>query len=254
LPACRRAGWGATLLVLVLKVTPAEAAYLSVWIALIGIPGRALGAWLSDASLQMAGEVLVYLEHGHLVLVEYVVPVRAGPNVEIRIRAGDVHKAMQLSGRMPAVCGALDSMIFRREFGLELVGRTGPHQGANVEFRFRIAKARSDSVHQIPMDPSAQTSVSVENDEGASLLRTTTGKQRFTLRGETFEKERHDFVAAMMNRDPGRIQKYSTVINGERYPIRQVVSSATGLPPIAITSQEAYRILEKFGFIVEMHE
>ena len=41
--------WGATLLVLVLKVTPAEAAYLSVWIALIGIPGRALGAWLSDA-------------------------------------------------------------------------------------------------------------------------------------------------------------------------------------------------------------
>jgi MFS transporter, putative metabolite:H+ symporter len=30
-------------------VTPAEAAYLSVWIALIGIPGRALGAWLSDA-------------------------------------------------------------------------------------------------------------------------------------------------------------------------------------------------------------
>ncbi len=41
--------WGATLLVLVLKVTPAQAAYLSVWIALIGIPGRALGAWLSDS-------------------------------------------------------------------------------------------------------------------------------------------------------------------------------------------------------------
>jgi putative MFS transporter len=41
--------WGATLMVLVLKVTPAHAAYLSVWIALIGIPGRALGAWLSDA-------------------------------------------------------------------------------------------------------------------------------------------------------------------------------------------------------------
>jgi len=41
--------WGATLLVLVLKVTPAHAAYLSVWIALVGIPGRAVGAWLSDA-------------------------------------------------------------------------------------------------------------------------------------------------------------------------------------------------------------
>ena len=34
--------WVATLLVLVLKVTPVEAAYLSVWIAVIGIPGRAL--------------------------------------------------------------------------------------------------------------------------------------------------------------------------------------------------------------------
>src|SRR5579862_9413368 len=41
--------WSATLLVLVLKVTPAHAAYLSIWIALAGIPGRALGSWLSDA-------------------------------------------------------------------------------------------------------------------------------------------------------------------------------------------------------------
>ena len=41
--------WGPTLLVLVLKVTPAQAAYLSVWIALVGIPGRAFGAWISDA-------------------------------------------------------------------------------------------------------------------------------------------------------------------------------------------------------------
>jgi putative MFS transporter len=51
--------WGATLLVLVLKVRPAEAAYLSVWIALVGIPGRALGAWLSDAlGRRMAGVLL----------------------------------------------------------------------------------------------------------------------------------------------------------------------------------------------------
>jgi MFS transporter, putative metabolite:H+ symporter len=41
--------WGATLLVLVLKVEPAEAAFLSVWTSLVGIPGRALGAWMSDA-------------------------------------------------------------------------------------------------------------------------------------------------------------------------------------------------------------
>jgi MFS transporter, putative metabolite:H+ symporter len=41
--------WGVTLLVLVLKVTPAEASYLSIWIAVVGIPGRVFGSWLSDA-------------------------------------------------------------------------------------------------------------------------------------------------------------------------------------------------------------
>jgi MFS transporter, putative metabolite:H+ symporter len=41
--------WGVTLLVLVLKVTPAEASYLSIWIAAVGIPGRVFGSWLSDA-------------------------------------------------------------------------------------------------------------------------------------------------------------------------------------------------------------
>jgi MFS transporter, putative metabolite:H+ symporter len=41
--------WQVTLLVLILKVPPAQAAFLSIWIALVGIPGRAFGAWLSDA-------------------------------------------------------------------------------------------------------------------------------------------------------------------------------------------------------------
>src|SRR5262249_24635646 len=41
--------WSATLLVLVLKITPPHAAYLLTWVALVGIPGRALGSWMSDA-------------------------------------------------------------------------------------------------------------------------------------------------------------------------------------------------------------
>ncbi len=40
--------WQVTLLVLLLNVPPAQAAFLSIWIALIGIAGRAFGAWLSD--------------------------------------------------------------------------------------------------------------------------------------------------------------------------------------------------------------
>ncbi|MBV8091393.1 MAG: hypothetical protein JO139_17825 [Alphaproteobacteria bacterium] len=142
-----------------------------------------------------------------------------------------MHKRMGLSGRMPAVCGALDSMIFQREYGLELVRRTGPPQGANVEFVFRMTGPKTGRVN-----------------EGIS---TPQVKLRFTLRGKTFEKEKQDFIDAMVGKAPSRVQRYSTIINQERYPIRQVVACATGLPSIAITSQDAFRILEKFGFAIE---
>ncbi len=79
-------------------------------------------------------------------------------------------------------------------------------------------------------------------------------KIRFTLRGRAFEKEQDDFLKAAKTMKPGRIQKYSTVINGKRYPIRQLVAAVTGLHAIAITSQDAYRILEKFGLTVDAEE
>jgi hypothetical protein len=168
----------------------------------------------------------------------YVAPMRDRPNVEVRIRAGDVHKGMGLGGRMPAVCGALDATIFRREYGLELARRTGPAQGANVEYIFRIKGTKPTSLQ-----------LSTENDTAPQQPRI-----RFTLRGKVFEKAMNDFVEAVVEKAPSRIQRYSTLINGVRYPIRQVVACATGLPSIAITSQDAFRILEKFGFAIESHE
>jgi hypothetical protein len=76
----------------------------------------------------------------------------------------------------------------------------------------------------------------------------------FTLRGKTFQKRRDDFVRATKGLEPGRIKKYSTVVSGKRYPIRQVLAAVTKLPAIAITSQDAYRVLEKFGFGVDAEE
>ena len=76
----------------------------------------------------------------------------------------------------------------------------------------------------------------------------------FTLRGKTFAKRKEDFVNAMKRIEPGRVQKYSTLVSGKRYPIRQVLAAVTKLPTIAITSQDAYRVLEKFGFAVEAAE
>jgi len=77
---------------------------------------------------------------------------------------------------------------------------------------------------------------------------------KFTLRGRSFEKEKVDVGKAAKGLTPGRIQKYSIVVNGTRFPIRQIVSVLTGVPTIEITSQDAYRILQKFGFEIAIEE
>jgi hypothetical protein len=79
-------------------------------------------------------------------------------------------------------------------------------------------------------------------------------KITFTLRGKTFDKCKDDFVRAVKAIEPGRVQKYSVLIGNKRYPIRQVLAATTKLPAIAITSQDAYRVLEKFGFSVDTEE
>jgi hypothetical protein len=77
---------------------------------------------------------------------------------------------------------------------------------------------------------------------------------RFVLRGKEFEKDRDEVFRAVKGMSPGRIQKYSTTVNGTSFPIRQVVAAVTGVPAIEITSQDAYRILQKFGFKIAIQE
>lgn len=55
---------------------------------------------------------------------------------QVTIRAGDVHSAMRLRDRMPAVCSALESRKFQEMCGLELTNKRGPHRGANVFLTF----------------------------------------------------------------------------------------------------------------------
>jgi len=77
---------------------------------------------------------------------------------------------------------------------------------------------------------------------------------KFTLRGKPFELGRDDILAAAKGLSPGRIQKYSVIADGKSFPIRQLVAAATGVPAIAITSQDAYRILQKFDFEIAIEE
>lgn len=70
-------------------------------------------------------------------------PELASGTKQIRVRAGDIHKAMQLKQRFPAVCSALESKKLADICGVEIVHREGPRQGANAVFIFRLREEES---------------------------------------------------------------------------------------------------------------
>jgi hypothetical protein len=72
------------------------------------------------------------------VLKNYVAPARRNHTIRVNVRAGDVAKALDLSNRLPLVCGALGAMKFQSECGISLLQRTGPGQGANAIFTFAV--------------------------------------------------------------------------------------------------------------------
>ena len=76
----------------------------------------------------------------------------------------------------------------------------------------------------------------------------------FIIRGKVFELSRDDVIKALEKSEAelftGR-RKYYIEWNGKRYPIKQVLSLVTGLPRIAFTAMDAYRVLTKLGFEVK---
>ena len=76
----------------------------------------------------------------------------------------------------------------------------------------------------------------------------------FTIRGKRFDIEKDDIINAVKDVEPEPLtgkRKYYIEINGKKYPIKQVISLVTGLPRIAFTAMDAYRILAKLGFEVK---
>jgi len=77
---------------------------------------------------------------------------------------------------------------------------------------------------------------------------------KFTIRGKVYDITREDVVNAVKDVEPEPLigkRKYYVEINGKQYPIKQVVGLVTGLPRIAFTAMDAYRILTKLGFEVK---
>lgn len=67
---------------------------------------------------------------------------KAGTSV-VRVRAGDVHKALHWNNRVPSVCQTLSSKRFLEENDLELVERHGPPSGLSTTtvYTYRLHKS-----------------------------------------------------------------------------------------------------------------
>jgi hypothetical protein len=73
----------------------------------------------------------------------YLEPASKAGAPVVRIRAGDVHKALHWNNRVPSVCQTLSSKRFLEENDLELVERKGPPSGLSTTtvYTYRLHKS-----------------------------------------------------------------------------------------------------------------
>lgn len=71
---------------------------------------------------------------------------------------------------------------------------------------------------------------------------------RFTIAGRTFELERNEVEAAVATLLPDPLHEHYVVVDGRRFPPKQVIASATALDRADFTTHQARRILTRLGF------
>jgi hypothetical protein len=77
----------------------------------------------------------------------YVRPAKERGEKTIRIQAGDVHRNLHWSNRVPSVCTTLASRKFQKETGLELISKQGPPSGysTTVVYTYNLASKEPPS-------------------------------------------------------------------------------------------------------------
>lgn len=77
---------------------------------------------------------------------------------------------------------------------------------------------------------------------------------RITIAGRRFELDPEEVREKLKKVRPRKIRVYYVEVDGRKYPIRQVAEVATGLPSAAISTPEAFRLVQKLGFPVKVKE
>jgi hypothetical protein len=119
----------------------------------------------------------------------YVEPAVKGGEKIIKVRAGDVHRALRFSNRVPTVCQALTSKRFLDQNSLVLIDKQGPPSGLSTTTVFTYRLDRSGNLSQHAM-------IDAEPGHKPSLLLSLrgSGKKLFSRLGggEFFLKEERD--------------------------------------------------------------
>jgi hypothetical protein len=71
------------------------------------------------------------------------------------------------------------------------------------------------------------------------------------LAGKDFDLDAAGIADRLAGHTPNAVTKLSTQLGGDRWPIKQVLTIATGISPEQFTSQEARRRLSKLGLVIE---
>lgn len=71
----------------------------------------------------------------------------------------------------------------------------------------------------------------------------------FKISGEEFELDQSRIAACVKTLLPDPVQEHYVVVDGRRFPPKQVISCATGLDRADFTTHQARRVLKRLGFI-----
>lgn len=68
----------------------------------------------------------------------YIDPARNEGRTRVSFVSGHLHTALRYQNRLRAICTAIDARIFEKENRIKRISRTGPPEGATVEWTFSL--------------------------------------------------------------------------------------------------------------------
>jgi hypothetical protein len=120
---------------------------------------------ISNAGSQ-AGGIRAYLR------LHYLEPARQRGERFVTLTAGEIHKELGLSNRVPSVCQVMESKILEREAGVKVSSKQGPPSGRGTTFTvtYAVEPASEQAVPRGERQSAATQSAEGTQEDGLRLF------------------------------------------------------------------------------------